>query len=43
MMILLIFDLEAKTATDDATDATESIVFDDTPNRKFDNDDDLEI
>lgn len=38
-----IFDLKAKTATDDATDVTESTVFDDTLNRKFDNDDDSEI
>ena len=31
---------KAKTATDDATDATESIVFDDKPDRKSDDDDD---
>ena len=33
------FDLKAKTATDDATDTIESIVFDNKPNRKFNYDD----
>ena len=34
-----IFDLKAKTATDDATDATKTIVFNDTPDMKSDDDD----
>lgn len=32
--------LKAKTATDDATDAIESSVFVDEPDRKYDDDDD---
>lgn len=39
MTLKFIFDLETKIATDDATDATESIVFDDKPDQKFDDDD----
>lgn len=34
-----IFDLEAKTVTDDVTVATESIVFDNKPDKKIDDDD----
>ena len=34
-----IFDLKAKTATDDATNVTESIPSDNKPDRKFDDDD----
>ena len=34
-----IFDLEAKTATDDATNATDSLVFDNKPNQKLNDDD----
>ena len=38
-----ISNLEAITATDDATDATETIVFDDKPDRKSNDDDDSEF